>query len=130
MIFYRLIKKINITFRKLRNEKKTIFRKKKSFKYSKRKSTKSLKNITINYCKIIQMLTKRYNFYNNIVNFSIWNNTSKHMLNNVIIVKKINTQRTLNMKIYNIIFHQKHRETKLRWISSSNYRNQKIQQRK
>ena len=99
----------------------------KNYKYRKTKSTNALKNITTNHCKIILTLQKRYNFYDEIVNFQIWGKKSKHISRNVLIVKRINMSLMLNMKKFNTWNHRKHLETKCSWTLSLNYRNQRIQ---
>ena len=68
----------------------------------------------MNYCKNIQMLTKRYSFYNNIVDFFICEITLRYTSNNILIINKTNMQFMLNMNKYNIKIHQSYHEKKSR----------------
>ena len=99
-------------------------------KYWKTKSTNTLKNITMNHCKIILMLLRQCNFYDKIVNFQICDKGSRHILRNVLIVNKISMSLMLSTRKFNTWNHRNHLETKCSWTSSSNYRNQKIQRMK
>ena len=97
-----------------------------NYKYRKIKSTNILKNITTNHCKIILTLSRQYNFYDKIVNSQIWGKESRHILRNVLIVKRTNMSFMLNMTKFNTWNHWNRLETKYSWTSSSNYRNQRI----
>ena len=120
-------RELNAILRILKNDKKQYFIKKNDFIFQTTKSTKSSKIITINHCKNIQIYSKRYNFYDKLSIFLICDNMSKHIFENVLIVKKINMSHMRNTTKYNIKNHQNRHEMKSRWILSRNYLNLKTQ---
>ena len=65
-----------------------------------------------NHCRTILIYSKQCNFYDGTVNFTTCDKKSKHILNDVLIVKKTNTVFTKNTKKFNIRYCRTDHETK------------------
>ena len=81
-------RELNAILKNFEKRQKIIFHKKNDLIFQIKKSTKLSKIITTNRCKNIQIYSKRYKLYDKLSIFSIYDNTSKYIFENILIIKK------------------------------------------